>query len=183
MTETLSFDSTQHFNIWIKPLVDSVYADLGVDVDHLCERIVMLLKPNINGQARQQKPKWNQSDVLLITYGDSLKNGKRTPLQVLDSFLTEHLTGTVSAVHILPYSPYSSDDGFAVIDYTQVNPTLGSWDDIQHISQQFDLMSDLVVNHISSQSQWFKQFTQGEKPGCDYFIPTDPTTDLSSVTR
>ena len=183
MTETLPFDSAQHFDNWVRPLVDSVYADLGVDIDCLCERISTLLESHINSAARQQKPKWDQSDVLLITYGDSLTNGKRTPLQVLDAFLTDRLLGTVSAVHILPFFPYSSDDGFAVIDYARVNATLGDWDDIQQISQKFDFMSDLVVNHISSQSLWFKQFTQGEKPGCDYFIPTDPNTDLSSVTR
>ncbi|MGK7912058.1 MAG: sugar phosphorylase [Synechococcus sp.] len=183
MTETLPFDALQHFNRWIEPLVNSVYADLGVDIDDLCKRIWTLLEGHAYQDTRQPKPKWNQSDVLLITYGDSLTNGTHTPLQVLNSFLTEHLTGTVSAVHILPFFPYSSDDGFAVIDYTQVNPKLGDWDDVQQISQQFDLMSDLVVNHISSQSSWFEQFKRGESPGCDYFIPTDPTTDLSSVTR
>ncbi|NET50709.1 MAG: alpha-amylase, partial [Merismopedia sp. SIO2A8] len=78
---------------------------------------------------------------------------------------------------------YSSDDGFAVMDYLAVNSELGDWEDIGAIAQQFDLMVDLVINHVSSEHAWFQQFKAGEKPGCDYFVTADPNTDLSHVVR
>jgi len=129
--------------------------------------------------------RWSQDDVLLITYGDSLLNAdtKDSPLQALNHFLHEYLQPVITGVHILPFFPYSSDDGFAVIDYLQVNPDLGNWEDIALIADSFDLMTDVVMNHISSQSDWFKQFLAGESPGCDYFHAVDPAVDVSAVTR
>ncbi len=185
MTNSLDHHPTQYFVNWVKPLVAGVYADLGVDISDLCDRIFTLIEPYVQADARETHPnqRWSESDILLIAYGDSLDNGSRTPLQVMHSFLDTYLSEIVSAVHILPFFPYSSDDGFAVIDYTQVNPSLGDWSDIELISSEFDLMSDLVVNHVSSKSEWFQQFLKGEQPGCDYFITEDPETDLSSVTR
>lgn len=60
---------------------------------------------------------------------------------------------------------------------------IGDWQDIEAIAEKFDLMADLVLNHISSESVWFEQFKQGMKPGCDYFIEAEPETDLSEVVR
>ncbi len=126
---------------------------------------------------------WDQSDIYLITYGNSILSGSDKPLEVLHQFLIKYLKGIVSTVHILPFFPYSSDDGFAVIDYNQVNSELGDWNDIKNISQQFNLMVDLVINHISSESKWFKQFLNSEKPGCGYFVTADEKDDLSMVVR
>jgi sucrose phosphorylase len=119
----------------------------------------------------------------LITYGDSIVEPGKKPLVTLDRFLEEHLQDTITGVHILPFFPYSSDDGFAVINYLKVNPELGDWQDIRPISQKFNLMVDLVINHVSSQHEWFEQYKQGTKPGCDYFIEVDPAIDLSQVVR
>jgi sucrose phosphorylase len=129
--------------------------------------------------------KWSENNVQLITYGDSIINdsSEEKPLVTLAHFLEQYLQNTLTGVHILPFNPYSSDDGFAVIDYLEVNPQLGDWDDIRHIAQHFNLMVDLVINHISSQHQWFQQFLAGEKPGCDYFIEVNPEEDLSQVVR
>ncbi|MEO0834804.1 MAG: alpha-amylase family glycosyl hydrolase [Cyanobacteria bacterium J06642_3] len=118
----------------------------------------------------------------MITYGDSVCADTEKPLVTLKNFL-EHLQDTITGVHILPFCPYSSDDGFAVIDYLQVDQKLGDWQDVEAISKQFDLMADLVLNHISSQSEWFQQFKQGIKPGCDYFIEAEPETDVAAVVR
>ena len=126
---------------------------------------------------------WSQKDVYLIIYGNSIFSGNSKPLQILNHFLAKYLKGVVSTVHILPFFPYSSDDGFAVVDYLQVNSELGDWQDIKHIAQQFDLMVDLVINHISSKSVWFQQFIQNEKPGCDYFIEIGEGEDVSKVVR
>ncbi len=125
----------------------------------------------------------SQADCILITYGDLLCRKGSPPLQVLHDFLAEYLKGTVSAVHILPFYPYSSDDGFAVIDYWQVNERLGTWNDISNIAQDFDLMVDAVINHISASSEWFQAYLKGDPHFQDFFIEADPDLDYSQVVR
>lgn len=127
--------------------------------------------------------KWDEEDVVLITYGDSIKTGNEIPLRTLKSFLNKNLKEQISIVHILPFFPYSSDDGFSVIDFRKVNPELGDWDDIKALNKDFDLMADLVINHASSQGEWFRNFLKQSGKGADYFICEDPETDLSQVTR
>lgn len=126
---------------------------------------------------------WDQSDVAIITYGDSLQREGEAPLQTLQHFLREELADTVNTVHILPFFPWSSDDGFAVMEYTEVNSSLGDWQDIEAIAAQFRLMADLVVNHGSSRSRWFEQFIQDQEPGRQMFFCASPEDDLSAVVR
>jgi sucrose phosphorylase len=127
--------------------------------------------------------KWDQADVLMITYGDSILRAGRKPLRELKNFLVRELRSTISGVHILPFNPYSSDDGFSVIDYNEVNPELGSWEDLSAIGEDFVLMADLVVNHCSRESRWFKNFISGRDPGRGYFINGLDFEDLASVVR
>jgi glycosidase len=127
-----------------------------------------------------------EADAILITYGDQLKAPGKTPLSVLADFLEAHLRDVVSGVHILPFFPYSSDDGFSVIDYTAVDPGLGGWDDVERIGRSFRLMFDAVINHISAQSDWFQAFLRDEATYADYFIVVEPpnsTEWMSRVTR
>ncbi|RPI98013.1 MAG: sugar phosphorylase, partial [Chloroflexi bacterium] len=124
-----------------------------------------------------------ERDVVLITYGDSLHEPGNAPLNTLHGFLKRTLSGIISSVHILPFFPYSSDDGFSVIDYQQVNPALGDWDDINRLSRDFKLMVDVVINHVSAQSDWFQRFLAGDPHYEHFFITVDPTTDLSKVVR
>ena len=126
---------------------------------------------------------WDESDTLVITYGDSILREGEWPLHTLHDFLRRELRGLISGVHILPFYPYSSDDGFSVINYVEVNPSLGDWKDITAIARDFDLMADLVINHCSSRSLWFENFKQRRDPGMDYFVEVDPATDLSEVVR
>ena len=126
---------------------------------------------------------WCEQDVLLITYGNSINSGSEKPLQVLYKFLMKYMKGVVNSVHILPFFPFSSDDGFAVINYKKVNKELGDWNNIQGIADQFKLMTDLVINHISSESKWFQQYINGEEPGCNYFTEVSPREDISQVVR
>ena len=105
------------------------------------------------------------------------------PLNTLHQFLLDHFSGLINSIHILPFYPYSSDDGFSVINYKQVNETLGDWNDIRQIAADFKLMADLVINHCSSRSEWFEQFKNNRAPEKDYFISVDPATDLSDVIR
>lgn len=127
--------------------------------------------------------KWNEKDIVLITYGDSIKSNNELPLVTLKNFLDTHLKDQVTYLHILPFFPYSSDDGFSVIDYLEVNPELGTWTEIEELNLNFKLMTDLVINHISQHSKWFQNYLKGEDPGKDYFIEVDPETDLSMVVR
>lgn len=125
----------------------------------------------------------SQKDVMMITYGDSLLDDKKMPLVALNDFLTTYVKDDISGVHILPFYPYTSDDGFSVVDYKQVNPDLGDWNDIDALSQNYDLMFDAVINHISASSDWFKGYLAGEDRYKDYFITCDPTEDYSLVVR
>jgi sucrose phosphorylase len=122
--------------------------------------------------------------ILLITYGDQIRSPDRPALAVLDGFLHEFgYDRLASGVHLLPCFPYSSDDGFSITDYRQINPALGDWPQVRTLGQSFDLMLDLVVNHCSQEHAWFHAYLRGEEPFARYFIDVDPETDLSQVTR
>jgi glucosylglycerate phosphorylase len=124
----------------------------------------------------------SEKDAILIAYGDHVKRPNEAPLKTLLDVM-QKLALPVSSVHILPFYPYSSDDGFSVIDYYAVDPALGDWKDIHRLGQAFRLMVDAVFNHISAKSEWFQAFLRGEPRYTDYFIVTDPAADLSLVTR
>lgn len=126
---------------------------------------------------------WSERDALVITYGNSIIDGVHKPLDLLRDFLQNQLSGVVNGVHILPFFPYTSDDGFAVTDYRAVNPILGDWSDIQRIGSEFLLMSDLVLNHVSSSSAWFNAYRQGHEPYDKFFFEASPDEDLSMVVR
>lgn len=120
---------------------------------------------------------------ILITYGDQLREPDRAPLRTLADFCDQHLGGVVDGIHLLPFYPYSSDDGFSVIDYQRVNPALGTWADVARVGRNFRLMFDGVINHISAQSEWFKAFLRDDPKYRDYFIVVAGDPDLSQVVR
>ncbi|MFT6030100.1 MAG: sucrose phosphorylase [Oleiphilaceae bacterium] len=126
---------------------------------------------------------WSEKDTIMITYGDSLLKEGEQPLHTLEHFLDEYSDDVLNSVHILPFFPYSSDDGFSVMDFTSVNESLGDWDDIEAIAKKYRLMSDLVINHCSAKGQWFQNFIQQIDPGKDYFFTASPDDDLSDVVR
>ena len=125
----------------------------------------------------------SQNDVVLITYGDQFHEEECKPLETLYKFCTQYLKNTFNTIHILPFFPYSSDDGFSVIDYKEVNPSLGNWGDIHAFSDNFRLMIDGVFNHVSRSSAWFQGFLNGEQSYRDYFISVPNGTDLRQVVR
>jgi sucrose phosphorylase len=157
------------------------------DPEHLSDQIMEAFWPAGSRPRLEPKPaspsSWSQENMILITYGDSILEKERTPLQSLFQFMVDRMDGLMSTVHILPFFPYSSDDGFAVKDYYAVNESLGSWYDIAHIGARFRLMADLVMNHASSQGVWFERFRQGQEPEKNYFVTADPQTDVSDVVR
>ncbi len=125
----------------------------------------------------------SERDSILITYADMVQQEDQPPLQTLAAFLQKYLSDVISSVHILPFFPYSSDDGFSVIDYRRVNPAFGSWEDVARLGEDFRLMFDAVVNHISSQSVEFQGFLKGDPDFEGFFTVIEPGTDLSRVFR
>lgn len=134
-------------------------------------------------QKSKKKEFFSQDDVVLITYGDSLKKDGQAPIATLHEFANNYLKGAISTIHFLPFFPYSSDDGFSVMDFFEINPALGSWQNVNDIGNEFQLMFDYVVNHFSSKSQWFDNYLSDKKGFEDFAIEVDPSLDLSMVTR
>ncbi len=126
---------------------------------------------------------WSEKDNYVITYGNTLVDGEHKPLDLLHDFSDRYLAGVFTGIHILPFFPFTSDDGFAVTDYRQVNSQLGDWADIARIAGHFRLMSDLVMNHCSSQARMFSDFLQGHEPWNGFFKEASPDDDLSAVVR
>ncbi|GJQ51376.1 MAG: sucrose phosphorylase [Anaerolineaceae bacterium] len=124
----------------------------------------------------------SQRDSLLILYGDQVQEPNAKPLRTLKKFCDKYLTDVVSGIHILPFYPWTSDDGFSVVDYRQVDSALGNWEDVSAM-QNFRLMFDAVINHISSKSEWFQKFLQDDPRYTDYFITVEGEPDLSKVVR
>ncbi len=127
--------------------------------------------------------KMTQKDVILITYGDQVIEPTVEPLETLKKFLDNYVKACINTVHILPFYPYSSDDGFSVIDYKDVSPRMGSWEDIEKLSENYNLMFDGVINHISQYSYWFKSFLENNPKYANFFVEVNPHADLSKVVR
>ena len=133
--------------------------------------------------AKQMASILSERDSVLITYADQLSEPDVLPLRTLTRFCEQYLSGLVSSIHLLPFFPYSSDDGFSVIDYQAVNPAFGNWDDISALGRNFRLMFDAVINHASVQHEWFQAFLRDDPRYRDYFIVVDGNPDLSQVVR
>lgn len=156
----------------------------GERAPELLERFHMLIgRYGIGIDVAPLTERWSEKDNMLITYADMVQRDGEPPLVTLKRFLDERLPGTFKNLHVLPFSPWSSDDGFSVIDYRQVDPAYGDWSGIEALSQSYQMMFDLVLNHCSSRSRWFRDFVNGIEPGREYFLPTDTSVDLSDVVR
>ncbi|WP_088825760.1 alpha-amylase family glycosyl hydrolase [Listeria goaensis] len=134
-------------------------------------------------KALYSKAEWDEKDIVLITYGDQIFKEDEAKLATFKTFFDKYLKNSFELVHILPFYPYSSDDGFSVIDYKKVNPELGDWQEIQAFADETRLMFDFVCNHISKESNWFKGYLAGNPEYEAFFIDLPADTDLSQVTR
>src|SRR5215207_2724395 len=141
------------------------------------------LMDGYRARIRRQDGELTERDAILITYGDELQSPGEKPLQTLGAFCNQYLQGVVNGIHILPFYPWTSDDGFSVVDYRQVDVSLGDWKDIAVLGEHFRLMFDGVINHISSQSKWFQAFLKDDPHYSNYFIVVEGSPDLSKVVR
>jgi len=163
---------------WEKEL----YEILGAaDAEWLIPRIKDAIKAH-RVQAGGQKPASGQH-IALITYPDQFSEPGEPKLKSFQRFADRYIGGVFDVIHFLPFCPYSSDDGFSVVDYLQVAPELGDWADLSACAEKFTLMYDFVCNHISSRSSWARGFTEGTAPYDSFFIQWDPAWDYSNVIR
>lgn len=157
--------------------------------EELSDRLYMLIgrygvQPRDGYETGADAVNWSEQDVTLITYGDMIQRKGEKPLSTLKNFCDRRLRDAINGVHILPFSPSSSDGGFSVIDYREVDPELGGWLEVERIGRDYKLMVDLVLNHCSRESDWFKKYVQGVSPYNQYFIEEEPGQEWhKGVTR
>ena len=168
--------------------LNRIYADI-LDKNNVNELSSSLLEHVIETQndmplhVTEDGESWSQNTIVLITYADTLEEKNSLPINSINKFLNTYCTDTFEIVHILPFFPSSSDKGFSVKDYYSVYHQFGQWNDILRISKEFGVMADVVINHGSSESLWFKNFIKGEGKGSDYFLNFDEPFDTSKVVR
>lgn len=164
----------------VKHILKRIYGEKEGEVAF--QRIMPLIA-RFPARKSEKEGYFSQEDVVLITYGDTLRKEGESPIATLHNFANTHLREAISTIHFLPFFPYSSDDGFSVMDFFAIDPELGSWDDVVCIGRDFQLMFDYVVNHFSSKGGWFEHYLAGEAGFVDFAIEVDHSTDLSQVTR
>lgn len=150
---------------------------------HLTNKIFSIFFEKKSPKQYVIQNRWDESDVALITYLDTFYNNDEKNIQTLEQVLNTYLQDNVSIIHLLPFFPYSSDDGFAVIDYLKIKKGLATWSDIKKLSLKYKIMADLVINHCSSQSEWFQQFLNNQLPGKNYFLDYKDKFDTSKIVR
>jgi sucrose phosphorylase len=170
----------------IRQQIEFIYAEVALDTgaDYLATDLLQIMR--LDKICHPQRPyhnNWSEKDTILITYGDSIRTADEKPLKTLHRFLKDHSENIFKNVHILPFFPSSSDGGFAIVDFSGVDKELGDWTDIQAIATDYGLMADLVINHCSSENQWFQRYIRGESPGKGFFLEADPKEDFSDVVR
>ena len=164
----------------IKQLLNKMY---GEKTGALAFQRIFPLIEKFPVQKRTKKTYFSHKDVVLITYGDTIKQEGEAPVSTIHKFANSYFKDAVSTIHFLPFFPFSSDDGFSVKDFFAIDPELGSWNDINLIGDNFKLMFDYVLNHFSSKSKWFEYYLEGKEGFKQFAIEVDPATDLSQVTR
>ncbi len=169
----------KHLNI----IYDNVFSK--DEINNLTNEILNLIDKWKEKISIKHLVKITQENVYLIVYGNSFysQDKKISPLKDLHKFINTHLKNVITDVHILPHFSSSSDDGFSIIDYYKVDPDLGTWDDILEMKEDVNLMFDFVINHVSSQSKWFKNYLKGNKKYLDFFIEKNNDWNYEKVVR
>jgi len=160
-------------------VLKSLYGDKASEIFAKVEQLISKYQLNIKDESHPLTEK----DTILITYGDNVQQEGKTHLQTLHEFVIKYCLPEINTTHILPCFPYTSDDGFSITDYYQIDSNLGTWGDIETLSKSNNLMFDAVVNHMSKSSQWFQSYLAQENAYKDYFIAVNPEIDLSKVIR
>ena len=163
----------------LTPLVAQLYGERAEEVVDALVALAARWAPRLTGHARRP----DQQTAYLIAYGDSFRRANEAPLHTLASVLRNHVRDAVTDVHLLPIYPWTSDDGFGVVDHREVNPDLGTWDDIADLRADHALALDFVANHVSSASPWFRGWLERDPEFSGYFLEPGPNFDTSLVVR
>jgi sucrose phosphorylase len=161
----------------------TIYGARGDDVAAALGALAARFDPPPGRAPVPPAARMDAGDAVLISYADLVRRPDEPPLRTLARLLRGPLADTVSTVHLLPFFPWSSDDGFAVEDYRAVAPAYGDWDDVHDLGRDHRLMFDAVVNHASAQGVWFAGFLRDEAPYRDWFRTEAPDADLASIVR
>jgi len=165
-------------------ILDCVGRIYGLEeVPRFMGRLQIMLRRHLTRLPRTSSHGLSEQDAILIAYPDQVRDAEKAPLASLKGFAGQYLHGLVNGIHLLPFYPSSSDDGFSVLDYRSVDPAYGDWGDIKRLGRSFRLMFDAVLNHASVRGDWFQAFLRNEVPLKDYFLCVDGNPDLSAVTR
>ena len=165
----------------LRRLIISLYPN--ADAEEIMKKINVIASTYNLKKSCPLKMNYSEEEVILITYADIIKKDEEVPLQSLEKFLLSYVGKSISVLHVLPFFPYSSDDGFSVKDYYNVSGDLGTWDDLESLSRNYKLMYDAVINHTSSKGKIFEEFLQGKKEYNNFFIQKDCDFDYSNVVR
>ncbi len=99
-----------------------------------------------------------RNGVVLITYADSFGGN----LKSLRSNLDKYFRDCISGIHLLPFFPSSGDRGFSPVRYDEIDPAFGTWDDLAKLGSGYEIAADFMVNHISRQSMYFRDWFEKE---------------------
>ena len=141
-----------------------------------------VIKLSTNTKVKKKKF-LTQEDIILVTYADTIIENNKSSFFVLNKFLKNYIKNIFSTIHILPFFPSSSDGGFSVIDFFLVDKKHGHWNDIKKISADYKVMVDVVLNHGSRKSKWFKNFLNNKGEGKNFFLSFDKNINVSNVVR
>ncbi len=167
-------------NVYTTQISELYGAELSSEIN---SRLVSLVHQYKSLIPISQNVRLSEADSILITYADQVQEEGQRPLHVLADFMDKYLQKLISGIHVLPFYPWSSDDGFSVIDYLRVDDAFGDWNHIERIGSSYRLMVDLVINHVSAQSEWFQSFLKGVPPYDSFFMTVEGDPDLSKVVR
>ena len=165
----------------VRPLLEQLYPGRG---DEVTEQVLALLARHAPAlSARTPRPPLDERTAYLVTYGDTVRRPGEPPLRTLAALLRDHVGDAVSDVHLLPVFPWTSDDGFAVVDHREVDPALGTWDDVTALTADHGVMLDFVANHVSASSPWFRGWLADDPERAGFFLERDPAFDVRRVVR
>ena len=158
----------------IEVLLDAIYGDRA---DRTVDELASLVEAHRAEDLGSGRP-----TAWLIAYPDHIQ-GSGSSLAELGAFADARLPAEFEGLHILPCFPSSSDEGFAVMDYHEIDPAFGTWADIEELARHRHVMLDAILNHASARGRWFSAWRSGDPQFAGFFRTEDPETDLSAVVR
>ena len=156
------------------------------DINLVASQLLQILASNRiedNLSTNEPKQKWDSSTVILITYPDVVTALGEPTLKTLSTLIDKKFSKLSSVLHILPFLSSTSDAGFAVSSYEDIDCRFGDWKEINNLAKNHTLMADLVLNHVSSSHPWVKQFLNSEEPGNSYILAPSSNKGWGKVIR